>query len=86
MSGDYTRLTFRPQCRFSSVRVQQGRVQLDADCNEAADIGLLLDRTTTTDVVGAEGVPEGAPGFALTPADPDGAGAATDLLIGFGRA
>src|SRR5262245_52008328 len=86
MSGDYTRLTFRPERGYSSVRLQQGRVQVDADWNEAAEIGLHRDRTTTRDVVGRTGVPEEAPGFALTPADPDGSGTATDLLLGFGRA
>lgn len=86
MTGDYTRLTFRPERAYSSVRLQQGRVQVDADWNEAADIGLHLDRTTTRDVVGRTGVPEEAPGFALAPADPDGGGGGTDLLIGFGRA
>jgi hypothetical protein len=86
MSGDYTRLTFRPERGYASVRLQQGRVQVDADWNEAADIGLHRDRTTARDVVGRTGVPEEAPGFALTPADPDGAGTASDVLIGFGRA
>jgi Family of unknown function (DUF6519) len=89
MSGDYTRLTFRPERAYSSVRLQQGRVQVDADWNEVADIGLHLDRTTTRDTVGRTGVPEEAPGFALSPADPDGEGggaALTDMLIGFGRA
>lgn len=86
MSGDYTRGTFRPERHYSSVRLQQGRVQVDADWNEAADIALNLDRTTTRDVVGLSGVPEGAAGFALTAPDPDGAGAGSDLLIGFGRA
>ncbi len=86
MTGDYTRITFRPDRHFSSVRLQQGRVQLDADWNEAADIGLHVDRTTTLDVVGPTGVPEDAAGFALTPADPDGDDAASDLLIGTGRA
>lgn len=86
MSGDYTRSTFRPERRYSSVRLQQGRIQLDADWNEAADIALATGRAGLADVVGATGVPDGAAGFALVPADPDGAGTATDLLIGRGRA
>ena len=34
MSGDYTRFTFDPLKRYSGVRMQQGRVQLDSDWNE----------------------------------------------------
>src|SRR5688500_191018 len=86
MSGDYTRLTFRPERGYSRVRLQHGRVQVDADWNEAADIGLHLDRTTTRDTDGRTGVPEEASGVALIPADPDGDGTAPDLLLGFGRA
>ena len=41
MKGDFTRLTFQPEKHYSSVRLQQGRVQLDADWNEQADIALL---------------------------------------------
>lgn len=43
MSGDYTRFTFNPRHRFSAMHMQQGRVQLDADWNESADI--LRERT-----------------------------------------
>ena len=38
MKGDFTRLTFAPAKHYSSVRQQQGRVQLDADWNEQVDI------------------------------------------------
>jgi hypothetical protein len=82
MTGDYTRLTFRPDLGYSGVRLQQGRVQVDADWNEAVDIGLHIDRVKTRDVVGPSGVPQESPGFALTVANPGG----TDLLIGYGRA
>ena len=34
MKGDFSRLTFDPTKHFSGVRMQQGRVQLDADWNE----------------------------------------------------
>ena len=34
MHADLSRLTFRPQRRYSAVIAQQGRVQLDADINE----------------------------------------------------
>ena len=87
MSGDYTRSTFRPERRYATVRLQQGRVQLDADWNEAEDIALARDRTTARDVVGANGVPAGSAGFALAPVgNVDATGAGDDLLVGFGRA
>ena len=36
--GDFTRTTFDPTHHYSGVRMQQGRVQLDADWNEQLDI------------------------------------------------
>lgn len=83
MTGDYTRDTFRPDRQFSAVRQQQGRVHMDADWNEQVDIGHHVDRTTNIDVIGPTGMPEAAPGFAVTPAP---ASPGTDLLIGPGRA
>lgn len=68
MTGDYTRDTFRPDRQFSAVRQQQGRVHMDADWNEQVDIGHHVDRTTNIDVIGPTGMPEAAPGFAVTPA------------------
>ena len=81
--ADYTRDTFRPSRHFSGVRQQQGRVHLDADWNEAFDIGRHVERTTTGDVIGQTGMPGAAAGFALS-AVPAAPGA--DLLIGPGRA
>ena len=63
MRADITRSTYRPAKRFSGVRMQQGRVQLDADWNEQLDIQAHLDRTMTVDVVGPCGVPETGGGF-----------------------
>jgi uncharacterized coiled-coil protein SlyX len=58
MKGDFTRLTFRPDKHYSSVRMQQGRLQLDSDWNEQADIQTHLYRTQVVDLVGAKsGVP-----------------------------
>lgn len=57
MKGDFTRSTFDPKKHYSGVRMQQGRVQLDADWNEQVDIESYRDQTTTADVVGATGVP-----------------------------
>jgi hypothetical protein len=83
MTGDYTRDTFRPDRRYSGVRHQQGRVQMDADINEQLDIEHHIERTTGVDVIGPTGMPEAAPGFLITPAP---ASPGTDLLIGDGRA
>jgi hypothetical protein len=83
MSGDYTRSTFKQDKHFSGVRHQQGRVLLDADWNEAVDIGHHGERTALTDVIGPAGMPEDAAGFELTPVS---AGSTHDLVIGTGRA
>ncbi len=81
MKADLTRSTFRPERHYSGVRMQQGRVQLDADWNEQVDIGAHLDETTRVDVIGRCGMPEDDPGFEVTPSD-DG----SDLLLSPGRA
>ncbi|MBI4276921.1 MAG: hypothetical protein HY660_00570 [Armatimonadetes bacterium] len=65
MKGDFTRLTFRPSRHYSSVRLQQGRVQLDADWNEQVDIQSHRDRTTTLDLVGPCGAPWKGGGFRI---------------------
>jgi hypothetical protein len=60
--------------------MQQGRVQLDADWNEAQAIGAFLDETTRVDTIGPRGVPKVGGGFAIGIA-PGG----TDLTISCGR-
>jgi len=62
MAGDYTRFTFEPRRRYSGVLMQQGRVQLDADWNEAIDIVKHRLRTLALDSFGPAGLP-----FATTP-------------------
>ena len=57
MKADLSRSTYRPSNHYSSVRLQQGRVLLDAEWNEHADIGLHVDRVTTRDVIGLGGAP-----------------------------
>jgi hypothetical protein len=86
MSADISRQRFDPRKHFSGVLMQQGRVQLDADWNEWAEI---LDRrwraeTTdlfwTPDLLGRAVVPRETPdGFKITL--PGGV-----LTIGRGRA
>src|SRR5919108_2038865 len=81
MRGDYTRFTFDPRKRFTSVLLQQGRVQLDSDWNELAAIRAHLDQTETVDVIGVCGAPEAGGGFAIEPLDPGNA----DFRITNGR-
>ena len=52
MKGDFTRHTFDPTRQFTTVRMQQGRVQLDADWNEQADLRLYRDETEAADLIG----------------------------------
>ena len=57
MKGDYSRQTFDPARHFSTVRLQQGRVQVDADFNEQVDLALHREQTGAADVIGACGGP-----------------------------
>jgi hypothetical protein len=57
MTGDYSRFTFDPRKRFSGVLQQQGRVQLDADWNEAVSIFKRRIRLQARDTFGPVGVP-----------------------------
>jgi len=65
MKADFTRLTFKPEKHYSSVRMQQGRVQLDADWNEQVDITAHRVETETADVVGLCGAPLTGGGFEI---------------------
>lgn len=80
MSGDYSRFTDRPQRRYTGVRMQQGRVQLDADWNEEVAILKRRWETQAEDTFGPCAVPkETTPdGFKVTPSG-------TDLQLGAGR-
>lgn len=71
MKGDFTRSTFDPEKHYSSVRMQQGRVQLDSDWNEQVDIQRHLLKQRTGDVVGQCGAPIHDAGFALTVGEHD---------------
>lgn len=65
MKGDITRSTFNPTKHFDRVLQQQGRVTVDADFNELADIFTHRLQSTAADVIGASGAPIGNAGFAL---------------------
>ena len=94
MKGDFSRFTFDPARHYRSVRTQQGRVQLDADWNEQADILDHLHRAYAVDVFGAQATPDTQHGgFAISPLAPDSPvplaehspDAAHDFVIGAGR-
>jgi hypothetical protein len=88
MRGDFTRSTFRPSNHYRSVRLQQGRVQLDADWNEQADIDAHVEETTTLDLVGSCGGPHDDAGFSIVceGAEIPASGCPGDQLqIGHGR-
>ncbi|MFL6257911.1 MAG: DUF6519 domain-containing protein, partial [Pyrinomonadaceae bacterium] len=84
MKGDFSRQTFARKNHYSSVRMQQGRVQLDADWNEQADIGIHRAQITTRDLVGACGGPLKNAAFKVAPVLPRGAGG-DDFTLGAGR-
>ena len=66
MKGDFTRDTFNPAKHFSRVLLQQGRVGLDADWNEQAEITAYRTETEALDVIGRAGAPKHDPGFAIS--------------------
>ncbi len=63
MKNDCSRDSFDPGKHFSSVRMQQGRVQVDADWNEACDIITHRVDTEAADVIGPCGGPMHNPAF-----------------------
>jgi len=65
MKGDFTRQTFDSTRHFTTVRMQQGRVQLDADWNEQADLALHRVETEAADLIGGCGGPLDAAGFGI---------------------
>lgn len=90
MRGDFSRASFNQSKHYSGVRMQQGRVQLDADWNEQVDI--LHHQTTSqlTDLLGIGGAPAARPGYAITLPDPQTAtnaadGLPPDVRIAFGH-
>ncbi|HXO40428.1 MAG TPA: DUF6519 domain-containing protein, partial [Thermoanaerobaculia bacterium] len=67
LEGDFSRIPSDPDRGYSGVRMQQGRVQLDADWNAQVDILTHGLDTALQDVIGAHGGPEGNAGFAVEP-------------------
>jgi Family of unknown function (DUF6519) len=65
MYGDFTRTTFREADAYTKVLFQQGRVALDADHNEQAEILHERLRSALADLIGPHGGPQDALGFEL---------------------
>ncbi|HEY6235619.1 MAG TPA: DUF6519 domain-containing protein, partial [Candidatus Elarobacter sp.] len=81
MKADLTRSSFDPLKHFSSVLMQQGRVQLDADWNEQVAILLHQMRALITDAF-----PNGAgTGFTIAPIVTATKTVAGDVSIGAGN-
>jgi len=55
MKGDFSRSTFDKSKHYSKVKMQQGRVQVDADWNEQVDIQSYHNIATLSDVIGQSG-------------------------------
>ena len=99
MKADTTRSTFNASKHYNGVRMQQGRVQIDADWNEQIDITGHRIETETLDVIGYCGAPMHDSGFHIVASANDltaeeqklsenqnpPAAAAGDLLISGGR-
>ncbi|HMC91577.1 MAG TPA: DUF6519 domain-containing protein, partial [Allosphingosinicella sp.] len=66
MSGDLSRDTFDPLRHFTSVRAQQGAIQVDADSNEQADIVRHRIDLTVRDIVGDAAGPVDPDSFKVT--------------------
>ena len=58
MASDRARVTYDPRQQYRSVVMQQGRVTLEADWNEAATIAEEEQRLETLDLVGPCGTPD----------------------------
>ncbi|AIF82574.1 hypothetical protein NTE_00493 [Candidatus Nitrososphaera evergladensis SR1] len=66
MTQDITRSTFRKGNHYSSVDMQQGRVQVDADWNEQNDIRSHHEHTFLSDLIGKSGTMQQDDGFEIS--------------------
>ncbi|HZK05320.1 MAG TPA: DUF6519 domain-containing protein [Actinomycetaceae bacterium] len=63
MTGDFTSVPLRPEDRWTSARMQQGRVLLDTDWNLNIDAAARETRSVARDAIGFAGVPKGSDAF-----------------------
>src|SRR5271167_4445425 len=68
MGSDKARVTYDPRQQYRSVVMQQGRVTLEADWNEAEKIAGEEQRLETLDIVGPCGTPDN--GYQIVIPDP----------------
>ena len=85
MKDDITRNTFGALKHFSSVLMQQGRVQLDADWNEQVAIHHHFLRRFVADVIGPCGGPIGNGAFTVQPLGAAAAPGAPDFALSPGH-
>jgi hypothetical protein len=78
LKSDITRSTFKREKHYTGVRMQQGRVQLDADWNEQVDISNYRLESGIADAMGLCAAPKNNPGFKISVVG-------NELLIGYGR-
>ncbi|GLZ48196.1 hypothetical protein Acsp06_43810 [Actinomycetospora sp. NBRC 106375] len=83
MHGDFSRFTFDETRDDRAVLLQQGRVLLDADWNEQAEISARRDEIRSCDLLGRHGGFAGDAGFAVGGASASGV-AWSSLRLGAG--
>src|SRR4051812_6057366 len=67
MASDRARVSYDERRQYRSVVMQQGRVTLEADWNEAEDIAAEELRKETLDIVGPSGTPDNGYQIILDP-------------------
>src|SRR5215467_2497523 len=65
MGSDRARVSYDERQQYRSVVMQQGRVTLEADWNEASEIASEELRGETLDIIGRSGTPDD--GYAIAP-------------------
>lgn len=85
MKSDISRQTFDPRKHYKGVRMQQGRVQIDADWNEESDINIHRIETEALDLIGGCGGPMHAAAFGISIRADREAQEEDDFLLSAGR-
>jgi hypothetical protein len=87
MKGDFSKNTFNAKKHFHDVLMQQGRVLLDTDWNEQAEITTHRVETGTEDIIGDAGAPLHNAGFEIITVNDNGiiSTPGTNLRIGPGH-